>query len=1002
MLHPHPAARFVHVCIRGVRVTKASWVLPVLLFSFTTAALGQTRVITGRVTASVTGEPLPGVTVAVVGTQSLALTQTDGRFSIGAPPGDVHLLFRKIGYQHRDVPVTAVQDSVTVTMELDVFVLDAVVVNGQATSVERRNATTGNTVVMGTDIGTQPAQTVDKALQGKVPGAIISQNSGAPGGGVQVQLRGVNTVLGNPDPLYVVDGVIYSNISIPSGLSTATGSGSNRGSGQLQDDPVNRLADLNPNDIESIQVLPGAAASAIYGSKAANGVIIVKTKRGQAGKATATVTQRLGYSELLRGYGTRSFTVAEAESLYSVGAVTPYIVNGQLPTYDHMQELAGGKPMSYQTSLEVTGGDDHTRYFLSGSTSQDNGIIQNTGAGRQTLRLNLDQTFSDRLKLQFSSAFNRTQTDRGFTNNDNAGASVTYAIAYIPGFEPLVPVNGVYPQPSITYLSSNPLQTAALATNDEVALGFTAGGNLAYQALTTDHHNLQFIAAGGIDMFNQKNTVIAPPELYFEQALAAPGLSTLSNGDARYWNWNVNLVDQFTPTAANYHLTSSTGVQVEDAELSRGRLSAFGLLPGQTNIDQGSLIGNVFEDNEAKRTLAFYAQEELLAKDERLDITGAVRAERNSNNGATDRYYLYPRLSASYRFPDLLGAGSDFKVRAGYGETGNQPSFGQKFTDLDAGVYSKHSTTTVDPTAGDAGLRPERVREIEGGFDATLADGRGSVELTVYRRHTTDVFLSRTPAPSSGFSTEIFNGGELMNEGIELGVGYTPVQTRDFTWVSRVNFNTARNEVVSLPFPGFRPPNAGFGLAFGEFFLQPGKPTTQIIGQIGIDPVTGNFIVGYMGQTNPKFVMSFPQDIRYKRLSLNMLLTWQYGGVAQNQTLSLYDCNGLSPDQATPAGQQRFADCGIGIATPFVQSTSFLRMQNLSLSYEAPESWYRYFGGASSLRFTLSAQNLFLITSYTGYDPQVSNYGEQAVVRNIDLGPYPPSRSFTFTISAGF
>src|SRR6185437_10771452 len=277
MLHPHPAARFVHVCIRGVRVTKASWVLPVLLFSFTTAALGQTRVISGRVTASVTGEPLPGVTVAVVGTQSLALTQTDGRFSIGAPPGDVHLLFRKIGYQHRDVPVTAVQDSVTVTMELDVFVLDAVVVNGQATSVERRNATTGNTVVMGTDIGTQPAQTVDKALQGKVPGAIISQNSGAPGGGVQVQLRGVNTVLGNPDPLYVVDGVIYSNISIPSGLSTATGSGSNRGSGQLQDDPVNRLADLNPNDIESIQVLPGAAASAIYGSKAANGVIIVKT-----------------------------------------------------------------------------------------------------------------------------------------------------------------------------------------------------------------------------------------------------------------------------------------------------------------------------------------------------------------------------------------------------------------------------------------------------------------------------------------------------------------------------------------------------------------------------------------------------------------------------------------------------------------------------------------------------------------------------------------------------
>jgi outer membrane receptor protein involved in Fe transport len=317
-------------------------------------------------------------------------------------------------------------------------------------------------------------------------------------------------------------------------------------------------------------------------------------------------------------------------------------------------------------------------------------------------------------------------------------------------------------------------------------------------------------------------------------------------------------------------------------------------------------------------------------------------------------------------------------------------------------VYAKHVATFPDPIAGAPGIRPERIREIEGGFDATLPDGRGTVELTAYRRHTTDVFLSRPPAPSSGFGVQIINAGELMNEGIELGLGYSPIQTRDISWVSRLNFNTARNEVVSLPFPGFRPPNAGFGLAFGEFFLQPGKPTTQIIGQVGIDPVTGNFIVGYMGQANPRFVVSFPQEFRYQRLTFSMLLVWQDGGVAQNQTLSLYDCNQLSPDQATPAGQQRVTDCATGIATPFVQSTSFLRMQDIGVTYDVPESWYRYFGGASSVRLMLSAHNLFLRTPYTGYDPQVSNYGSQAVVRNIDLGPYPPSRSFTFTISAGF
>jgi TonB-linked SusC/RagA family outer membrane protein len=983
-------------------VTKAPWVLPALLFSLATAASGQTRVITGRVTAALSGEPLTGVSVAVVGTNMLALTRDDGRFSIGAPPGDAHLLLRKIGYKHRDVMVPAGQDSVAVTLELDVFVLDAVVVTGQATSVERRNASIGTTLVGGGDISQMPSQTVDKALQGKVPGAIISQNSGAPGGGVQIQLRGVNTVLGNPDPLYVVDGVIYSNQSIPSGLSTVTGSGSNRGSGQLQDDPVNRLADLNPNDIESIEVLPGAAASSIYGSKAANGVIIIRTKRGQAGKASATITQRLGFSELLRGYGTRSFTVAQAESLYSVGTVAPYIVNGQLPTYDHMQELAGSKPMSYQTALTVTGGDEGTQYFLSGSAQQDNGIIQNTGAGRQTLRLNVDQTFSERLKLSFSSAFNRTQTDRGFTNNDNNGASVTYSIAYIPGFEPLLPVNGVYPQPTITYKSSNPLQTTALGTNEEVALGFTGGAQLTYQALTTDHHNLQIVAGGGIDMFSQQNSVIAPPELYFEQAFANPGQSTLGNADSRFWNWNLNALHTYTPTAADFRLSTAAGVQVEDRETARDRITAQGLLPGQTNIDQGAFFTDPFQDNTAERTLAFYAQEELLGHDQRLDIAGGVRAERSSANGATNRYFIYPKLSASYRFPDLLGAGSDFKVRAAYGETGNQPVFGQKFTNLDAGVYAKHTTTIVDVTSGDPGIRPERIREIEGGIDATLPNGRGSVELTAYRRHTTDVFLSRTPPPSSGFGVQIINAGELMNEGLELGLGYAPIQTRDFSWVSRVNFTTARNSVVSLPFPGFRPPNAGFGLAFGEFFLQPGRPTTQIIGQVAIDPVTGNPVVGYMGQANPRFVISFPQEFRYGRMTFSMLLVWQDGGVAQNQTLSLYDCNGLSPDQATPAGQQRFLDCGIGIANPFVQSTSFVRMQDIGVSYDVPESWYRFFGGASSVRMTLSAHNLFLSTPYTGYDPAVSNYGEQAVVRNIDLGAYPPSRSFTFTITAGF
>src|SRR5437763_1950553 len=228
--------------------------------------------------------------------------------------------------QGREVSVPGGQNAADVTLEADVFNLEAVVVTGQATGVERRNAAIATTNVSGQEVSAVPAPSLDRALAGRVPGAIINQNSGAPGGGTQIQIRGNNTVIGNPDPLFVVDGVLYSDASLPTGLFTVTGSSANRGNGELQDDPVNRLADLNSGDIESVEVLRGAAAASIYGSKAANGVIIVKTNRGKAGKARATVTQRLGFFELQRGPATRSFTEAEALDLYASSAADAALI----------------------------------------------------------------------------------------------------------------------------------------------------------------------------------------------------------------------------------------------------------------------------------------------------------------------------------------------------------------------------------------------------------------------------------------------------------------------------------------------------------------------------------------------------------------------------------------------------------------------------------------------------------------------------------------------------
>lgn len=988
----------MHTCL-------VRWALVAALVAPATLAAQQRR-IRGTVTDADNGQPVPGAVITVRDGRGLAQAGDDGRFVITVDPVPVRLLARAVGYAPSEVPVGVADSVVTIHLKSDPLQLAAVVVTGQATGVQRRYATTSTSLVNGDQVNTVPAASVDKALQGKVAGANIQTNSGAPGGGAQIQIRGINTILGASDPLIVVDGVIYSNATVPSGLYTVTGSGSAAGTGPEQDDADNRLADINPEDIASVEVLKSAAASSIYGSKAANGVIIITTKRGLGGKPKATITQRFGFSNLLRGPGVRAFDTTAAFDLYNSPEDSAVIrsleVDGRLPVYDHLQEAAGNKPFNYETSLEVSGGNDNTKYFVSGDWSHQGGIIQNTDAGRQSLRVNLDQKLNEKLSLSLSNVFTRTTTDRGMTNNDNSGAGITYALAYIPSFVPLEPVNGVYPQPAFTYQNANPLQTIALASNNEAVDRFTGGATLTYQAMEGGRNDLKLVGAAGADVFNQKNTVYAPPDLYFEAPQQFPGVSTLGNADSRYVNWNLNAIDVFTPSGAGMSFTTSAGLQYEDRQLAQSRSTALGLLEGQSNIDQGAVFGQPYELNTHEKTFAMYAQEQLQAFDERLLAEVGLRAERSSVFGNTDQYFVYPKLSAAWRFPNLLGEGSDFKLRGAYGETGNQPLFGQKFTTLVGGVnIGGNVGTQVGGVAGSPDIEPERVKEFETGFDASPFHGRATLEFTWYVRHTTNLLLARTPAPSSGYGELITNGGKLRNSGIEMSLGVAAIQQRNFSWTIHSTFARTRSLVEELPGTGFSPPTAGFGLAYGEFFVQQGRPIDQIIGQTSINP-DGTFNVTYMGHASPDFDWTISNDLTYKHFFLTSLWDWQSGGMAQNQTLSLYDCNLLAPDNGTPAGMARADDCFDGIATPYVQSTSFLKLREVSIGYTLPDRLAQKFFGSSQVRIEATGRNLLIFTNYWGYDPESSNYGQQAVTRNVDLGPYPPSRTFMFTITAGF
>lgn len=981
--------------------------IAVALAAFASQVQAQDRHINGTVVREADRQPISFAQVVMQGGAARTQADAGGRFRITTPAGPVTLMIRAIGFQPKTVDVPVTDSVVAVSMVEEATKLSEVVVTGQATTTTKATATTPTDLVSAAELNRAPAQTVDAALQGKVPGASIQSNSGAPGGGIQVQIRGVNTATGNTDALFVVDGVIYSNETIPTGLFNATQSGGLATTGPIQDDAANRLADLNPADIESIEVLKSAAASSIYGSKASNGVVIITTKRGKAGKLRINVSQQTGFAHLLRGPANEPWTLQQALGTFaSSGSDSATIIgyghNGVLPVYDHLNEVAGRTPLQSTTLLDLSGGNDNTQYYASGSLAQEGGIELGTAANRQALRLNINQHLAKGFEGFLSTTFTHTREDRGFNNNDNSGASVPYAISYIPSFEPLNFANNAWPQPLITYKGSNPLQTMSLGHNTALTNRFVGSAKTTYSALKTDHHTIQLVAAGGLDFFDQGTNVTLPANTFVEAAQATPGVAVQGQAQSRQYNWNLNAIHTYNTSSDFLKATTAVGITYEDRQLDRAQTFTSNLVGTQTNIDAGSVVVP-FQLDAVERTLSFYGQEDLNLFDSHLNIEGGLRAERTSANALINKYYIYPKIAASYRFTDLPVRGAELKLRGDYGETGNQPTFGEKYTSLvDNRAYAGSPGLGLGSNAIFAApdLRPERTREFEGGVDLTGWSSRVDLEVTYFHRRTYDLFLPRTPAASTGYAEILANGGTFQNEGLEIGATLIPIQFRNFTWTFNTAFRTLHNEVLALPagVTTFTPVGSGFGLAYGQLLVEKGRPITQIVGQTAID-AAGNFVVSSMGQVNPDYDLTFGSTFTLGRFTLTGLWDWQKGGIIENQTLSLYGCNGLVDHGAY--GTQLLNACSDGIATPYVQSTTFLKLRELKIAYDLPLQYSRYLFGSHGVQLSASGRNLILITKYYGYDPEVSNFG-QSPFRGVDLAPYPPSRQFFFTITAGF
>lgn len=952
----------------------------------TRAAAAQQRPITGKVTSSATGAPVAGAVVSVPGTPVTAVTNDRGEFSLSGPEGPVTLLVRSVGYRSRQVPVPADQASVSVALEQDVFNLEAVVITGQATGVEQRNLANAVTTVTAEQLDRAPTQTLESALQGKIPGALIQMNSGAPGGGGQINLRGVTTINAGVDPLIVVDGLVIANDAIASNMNAVTAAAAG-GNASNQDNPVNRIADLNPADIESIEVLKGASAAAIYGAQAANGVIIINTRHGRPGKPHFSVTQRFGTFDLANTLGFRHFSDSlEAKAAFGPTAARFCTLppNGGCPYFDNESVLYGNHPLSVETDASVTGGTDQTRYFLSGLVKKDGGIAPNTGYQKQSLRANLDQLLGDRFQIGVNLNAIHSLSNRGISNNDNTGTSTYLVFPTTPSFIDLRPVNGVYPVNP--FAPSNPLQTFAELKNAEDVWRILGTSTAKVEAVTTATQRLRLTLTGGLDYFSQRNDVLSPADLQFEPQDGQPGTVVLGKASDLRLNLVGSVVHTYTPTSNAFQATTSAGFQYEKRDLNLTNIVGRTIALGLQNVSQAASITSAQSEQPAKN-LGLYAQEEVLAARQRLLLTVGIRADRSSVNGNPDHYFTYPKAAASYRFVQPVGGVDELKLRAAWGQTGNPPLFGARFV-LDSTSAIGGQVGQFRPLRfGDSTITPERNTEIEAGFDATLGNQFATLGVTVYQKTITDLLLEQSVAPSTGFRTRIFNGGKLRNRGIEAALALSPVRSAAVNWILRSTFYLNRSKIVELPVPAFN--TGGFGTSLGAFRIEQGKSATQIVGTEG--PV---------GDANPDFQMSFSSDLAYKRFSVGFLWDWKHGGDVINLTQLLYDAFGNSADQV-PAGNDRISTWASGKTKVYVQDGSYLKLREVNVAYELPAEIPAHFGMRTA-RISFSGRNLLRFTPYKGLDPEVSNFGNQAIARNIDVAPFPPSRSFFFSIDVGF
>ena len=973
-------------------------ILSILILFILTDSGAQNQIISGSVKDSSTKEPVIAASVRVQGSTVVVLTSQDGTFNITIPP-NATLVINATGYKEL-VAETGSLSNFDLLLTEDAGKLEEVVVTGLSTSLKRRNLANAVVTIHPKElIGIAPAQTLDAALSGKITGAYINANTGAPGGGVSIKLRGITSVYGNTQPLFVVDGVYVDNTATSSGINFATGAVAGAVTSN-QDNASNRIADLRPEDIESVEILKGASAAAVYGSRAAAGVVVINTKRGRPGKTKITLSQDVGFVTARRLLGVRSFDADKAASLSSDSSRSESLrqqfikAQSEGKIYDYEKEVYGNTGLTRNTVLSISGGNEKTGIYFSVGHKKEDGIVKNTAYQNNSIRLNVNHELSDRIRIGLNNNFINTSSDRGLSNNDNTGISLGNSLAYTPGFVDLHQDQyGNYP--SNPFASSNPLQTIALMRNNEAVNRFISGITIEGTLQTNAKTTTKIIGRGGFDFYHLETTVLFPSELQFQKV----NKGTSIQGSTRNINTNytISVVNTTTPND-DIAFTSSGGVTFETGDYNNTIDAATQVISGQSNINQaGALTGYQFRNKFYNN--GFFLQEEALLFDA-LTLTGGIRLDRSSNNGDAQKYYAYPKggIAWSITRTGIIRSSfiEDIKLRAAYGQANNIPAYGSKFTSLVVSNINGLSGSVVNTQAGNSKILPERQTEFESGIDVSLLRGKLNLQLTYYDKHIYDFLLLSNPPASSGFATAWKNAGNLRNRGVEISLLTSPVSHKNFHWTSGINFWLNRSKVTKLTTPPV--PQGAFGYLGGSFQIEEGKSATQIVGLNGAG-------VGKVGDAEPIFQANTINEFTFwERLSLKFLLHWKQGGQNINFTKLTSDLGGTTADYdeisnsaGIPNGKYRISKLGV-TSEEFVKNSGYVKLREIALYYTFNHLSYKYL---KAIKIGFSLNNYFTFTDYDSYDPEVSNFGS-GFSTGVELMPYPSSKRAQFHFSVEF